>query len=801
MRTSLHTAAAFAAVVLLVAGCKGSGKGGSKSSSTAGIGLPSEISALPATGAAAGLRALSARLASTGGDYAAAQAVKFVDERSLSQFDILNTIFGAVAQTHYADPANVGAGPYGTIVSWMENNGDKEQKSLVRWVVDSSMIQKGGQAVNRVKVWFFEPKDGVMRTIRIVLDISQAPTQAADGTYTDYGVWTLTAKLSGDGSPLLYFTAAADHAASGLSEVKVHDATNGAGEEMAGILIRSEAQGQGLVRYPDWNSCSSNDCTPDLVTVAYVYDADAVALSKDGGAAVYKSRTDTVDVVNRYGLYDAKTGEDVNSSHAFGFPVRFTVNGVEQYGCYGAWQGRHQVWGNGSTVTPGTTVVRSDLASGQAAKSYVTSPVFTGVLVRRSYAPTTLEELTGVVLDTWVNDSANLAFNGTSWTVSSGSSALSNLNLLVADAQDTQRSVSINRWDSNTNTSMSLVYADGKFWVATGQPAVRTTTEWVPTSGAQLWVNVSGSVYVYFDGSGWKQKTVASFDATTFTPTFGLADTSFTFTPGRDYFLSASGVNYRLSIAAGGTVTAAIEQQTVPNPTTASTVVPDGVLFKRLWGGDTTTTFRYGTDPSRADFLQLVYAQPGIQDVAAGKVAGDPVEEGISNLWSSASSDQYSWEYPSSSSGGYGTQQYLLSGDGTYLVLDNPITLAPVSLASFDLQTRSYALQFDGSWVGGLPNLYDQLRSTGFDMSPGIAAQVVNVGDGTLVTDALDPSKQYRFKQLQISQYLLTVADPGNLDLAPAQALDLTDVPAYVDQGMGAAPSVALKYSEGVAVQ
>ena len=90
MSAPLRTAATIAAVTLILAACGGRTSGSTSSTgSTNGIALPSEISALPATGAPASLRTLSARLTAPGGDYAAAQTVEFVDERALSQFDIL----------------------------------------------------------------------------------------------------------------------------------------------------------------------------------------------------------------------------------------------------------------------------------------------------------------------------------------------------------------------------------------------------------------------------------------------------------------------------------------------------------------------------------------------------------------------------------------------------------------------------------------------------------------------------------------------------------------------------------------
>jgi hypothetical protein len=227
-------------IALLAIGCgkkspaSGSGAGGG--TGAAGIAVPKEISALPtkgstAAGVSAGaagsalrqaLRAGAGRNLAAGSDYEAAETVKFVDERALSQFDIFNTIFSAMAQTHYADAENVGAGPYGNMVTWVEEHGDGVQKQLVPWVVDSSLVAQDGKTVNQVRVWMqMMMGDGQQHLIKVKMTISEPPLQNADGSYADFGVWRLDAGF--DDSGMNYFAAEATHDASGLSVVAVHD--------------------------------------------------------------------------------------------------------------------------------------------------------------------------------------------------------------------------------------------------------------------------------------------------------------------------------------------------------------------------------------------------------------------------------------------------------------------------------------------------------------------------------------------------------------------------------------------------
>jgi len=828
---------------LLAAACGGgaggplgdSGGGGAQAS---GIALPREISALPTKGAPTSVAApvpggLVGRVQSAlvaGSDYDAARTVKFVNEQALSQFDVFNTIFKALEQTHYADPANVNKGPYGAVVTWIEDRGDRQSKELQRWVVDSSVIQVDGKDVNRVLLWIpTEMKDGKRHFIEARLDISSAPTQKADGSYSDYGVWRIDARA--DVSAEWSFTATSERGTAGLAVVKLHQ-TEGLGQETRGILQKSETHGMGKVVFPDWSSCNSPSCQPPPATVAYVYDADHVALAKAGAAVVFKSRTSFVDLVNRYGLYDSATGADVSRSHSFGFPVRYIdAQGVEQYGYYGAWQGRHQLWGNGKTIPPGTTVLRGDLAPGQAPESYTVSDAFQGILVKRTLVPASIGDVKDIVVNTWVNQGMNLGWDGAQWSVclnpsfnpigpptcDPGSGPITDFSFLVNDPNNRVHNVNIGHWNQTAQRSEALVYdpsglSGPGFYVASespGAPPTSTGVKYVPSLNDQLWAGINDSIYVYFNGTGWQRKKVVAFDSNTFTPTFDPAgDQPYTLELNREYYINNNGGGYVVKRTGASTYDVKIERQTVGNPVNAAAFAPAGTLFKRPWGGDASTTFRFVTDSASPAFLKLVYEVVGAQDAQAGKKAGDVLASGewglVALVNGVATSDQYNWEYPSANNdpnSSFGAQQFLEAGGGSYRILDNPIRLQPISLVGGGGNAKTYALQFDGSWVGGLPNFFDDLRKAGMVMTDAIAAEVVSIPSGTLVTDAEDATKQYVFKQLQVSEFLRNIADPGNLDVTAAGALDLATAPSFVEHGMGALPDVPLKYSEGNPVQ
>ena len=91
---------------------------------------------------------------------------------------------------------------------------------------------------------------------------------------------------------------------------------------------------------------------------------------------------------------------------------------------------------------------------------------------------------------------------------------------------------------------------------------------------------------------------------------------------------------------------------------------------------------------------------------------------------------------------------------------------------------------------------------TSTDLVASIRAKAVAIPDDIVVADSSDPTRQYVVRQMEISEYLAVISDPGNLDLGPALALDPTAVPGYSPTGLAATvPDAALKYVEGVPVQ
>ncbi len=819
--------------------------GGSSSSSTVstGFAVPSEVSAVPASGGsssklAAALVALGAA-ADAGTDYSNAVTDKYVDERTLEQFEIIEEILGALAQTHYGDATNINQGPYKAMVAFQDEQNGVETKNLEPWTVDSSLITENGATVNRVRIWV----DEGMGTVKAELKIYTAATRNTDGSWADYGVWTLNAKFDDAGSN--YFAASASVGSSGETILKVHEKfTEGGGfaHEARAIMNKGASSGYGKVGFPDWDACTTWPCTATAATASYAYNATHLAVKKDANATQFKDRNVTKEMTHRYGLYDSVTGADVLKSKSFGFPVQYTqvVNGVQvpMFAYYGAWQGRHQLWAGDGTVPEGTTVTRQDLGSGQAAETYTVSAPFKGTLTKRRMVNADINDILNIPVETWVNQNFNLMWDGSTstWldcqepinfattppTCAAGSTAFTDFNSLVIDPNNKRKNININRWDNTANTNVDYMYLSSGalgagFYEANRDPSTgtltATATKFTPSPGDQLWVNIGGSIYIAYTGTGttgWVEKKLISFNERTWTPEFDPAgDVAYTLPLNREYYINNQGANYVVERTGTGTYNVKIELQTVANPVNASTFLTSGVTttFKPQWNDSGNSVYRFVTSPATdPKFLKLVYDTVGSNDTALLNEAGTPVAAGdvvTQGAWGlvayengAATTQQFNWEYPRTGEN-WGTLTYLLDATGAYRLLDDPIALLPVMLTNGASVSKTLSLQYDG-WMHGLPDFFEELRKNGFVVTADIANKIINIPAGTAVTDAVDSTKSYLIKPLEVSQFLDVVLDPGTLDLTAANAVDLATVPDFVEHGMGVKPDVTtVKYSEG----
>lgn len=627
------------AAVLGLSACGGGSSTSSSASSTSstGFAIPTEISAVPTDnssaaasltrGLAAHMHALSRAVSDVpaDSDYKKTTPRKYVEEHSLEQFSIIETIMKALVQTNYADAANIGAGPYKAMIAWEDNQGGTAMKTLEPWVVDSQMITVNGQTVNRVQAWIEDSSGDSTKLIRADFDIYQSATQNADGSYADYGKWSLTAKFNDTGSQ--FFSATAD-IVNGQTVLKInsHQEHGNGAEDIQAVMYRAGADGYGKVNYPEQN-CDNNGCTTTTKTASYAYNDDYVAVDDgSGGGVVYKDRNAKTELTQRYGLFYAAAGTDANGKaiaagdslmkhKSFGFPVSYTatVNGasVTQHAYYGAWGGRHSLWASGGRVPAGTTVTREDHGANTTAETYTVSASLSGTLTKRTLVAAALSDIQNIPFETFVNKNMNLQWDGSNWMGCAGfmdwstnpptckdmngnilaTSAFTDFGFLVLQAND-RKNVNINRWDQNlhgpnnggsvdyvyldaTNSTGVTGYSGPGFYPANrnqnnGQLTVITPAVlYTPAMNDMINVNIGGSIYIQYTGNftghtGWVQKTLESFDQQTWTPKFAVdGDTDFTPELGKEYYIHSNGANFVVDRVAQTNPTSAASDYTV----------------------------------------------------------------------------------------------------------------------------------------------------------------------------------------------------------------------------------------------
>lgn len=691
--------AVTAGVVLALAGCGGGGSSSSSSSggsATRSYTLPTEISAVPsATTAAASLRGASlmgrldraaADLSATS-DYNKAMTSRYVEEHSLEQFEIIEQVMKALAQTHYNDSANQTGVAYKAMVAWEDENNGVSVKQLEPWVVKSEIVTgahpDGSTAsLNKVQAWIEEEDQdnpGQKKVIRAEFKIYSGATFNSDGSVLSYGEWDLNVAFGNDTTKFFVATSRNNN---GTPVLKIN-ADEGDWFSRA-VLYRSGTAGYGKVEYPDHSNCGWPCASPPTVTVSYAYNADYLVVD-DGNGPIYKDRNSEIDMTHRYGLFYANAdttkgvaaGDNVQKHKSFGFPVTFVDgNGANQHAYYGAWQGRHQIWGGGQSGVPaGTVVTREDFGANTTPEQFTVSATFNGSFTKRTLVAGTPDDIKDIVVETFTNKNFQLFNDAGTWKFCEGgwiqfgspsqcmdfnsgnSKPFTTFTNWDALKGNSRKFVNIGRWDSTANSGsggqVNYVYlaADpgGVTWSGAGfYPATQGQNGFTPTSGGtlyagtngdQLWVDIGGSIYIQYTGdfsggkTGWVQKKLTSFDQQTWTPTFDpTGDTNFTPEQGREYYINSNGVNYAVRRIAANNVAAdyevQLELQSTANPLNATSFLPVGTdHLGTPWRPE--VKLRLDTNPANTTtFLKLVYAADSDGDPSNGDDTGSVYKSG-----------------------------------------------------------------------------------------------------------------------------------------------------------------------------
>ncbi|MEK7747815.1 MAG: hypothetical protein AAB300_01895 [Nitrospirota bacterium] len=682
-----------------------------------GFSLPATISAVPTTASGSAKPTLLSKLSALSGpmdvgtDYAKTATVRYVSEHELEHFDIIGDILSALAQTHYADLENINQGPYLAMVSFQEEQDGRNVKNVEPWVVDSKMVVRDNQEINRIQIWLKENDDGMSVLIKAQFEIFAPASQKPDGSFSNYGVWTVNASMEGAGDRGGTFSADIGVDPLGATVIKINENFSGGG--MRSIINRTDTAGFGKIQFPDFRSCQQDPCTPPLVTTAYAYNGSHLGLKRGNDVPIFKDRNIITDLVGHYGLFNGTTGEDVLRTKSFGFPVEYiTTSGEKKHAFYGAWQGRHQLWAQGDPIPNGTEVVHQDFMPNAApGQDVYTVAEFLGVLTLKDLTPGNLADIQNIPVESFDN--------------------------------------------------------------------------------------MKGRIYIEYKGTtGWVEKTMTSFDKETWTPTFdNAADKPYSMEVGREYYIHALGVNFIVGKDANGVYTVQKEAHETVHPANAATHVPNGTVFQYSWAGPGSSTFKFITDINDSRFLKLVYETVG-SDAMAGATVGGIVTRGIWGLVSTTTQTTLlaDWQYPPPGEH-WGNQTFLVK-NGQYKILDSPIALKPIVLAS-----KTLSLQYDG-WMHGLPDLFRELARNNFQITQEMADKIITIPPGTVVEDADVPGTTYLVKPLDIQEFMKPIPNPGTLNLAQADSVNLATVPVFVNHGMGPIPTnLVLKYIEGQKIQ
>ncbi|MFZ5573204.1 MAG: hypothetical protein ACOZF0_22610 [Thermodesulfobacteriota bacterium] len=817
--------------------------------------MPSELSAVPVSSGAESPSGMEAAdgiphdAADPGTDYATAVTRTYVEENTLEQFAMLEEILRAIDQTEYEK--EIGNGPYRAMVAVEEKNEGRTQKKLENWLVQSEAVTDGEQPYLLVQAWIEKISESATPVIKAEFRIYSPPVLNTDGTYQDYGVWDMNVKLDEIGDED-YFVADCRPAQNGFAKIRLYQKLSGMGQigeegldvKTKAVMYRSASRGYGKIYYPDYDAYFCPDCDQSggvpHRTAVYAYNDGYLAVQEgQDGEVEYRDRNHMVMMTHRYGVYQAESGDDVLKTKSFGFPIRYTEEGVEKHAYYGVWRGRHEIWTHdGSPVSMGIVVSREDLPPNRPAEEYTVGRSFGGVLVKRTYQEADLIDIQNIPAEVMINQNYNLFYNDGAWeycsrmdwaadppVCASGKfedfDATVGLNTLVGGATGSGKAVSIRGWDWQTMEEKIYVYEEAAA-VNGGKAGFYEAEEIQGDSGIiaqpffprvpidtdsvdRLWVDIWGRIFIEYKGAavGWVEKQLDYFDEFTWTPKFVEgADRAFLFPEGLEVYMDMQGTAYVVRKSAG-VITVKNEIQTACNPVNLASVLPEGntTVFYDQWNPDANSTYRFVTDPTHPDYMMLVYDRIGDNDIDANGVPLAAKGDIAPALWGieaviGGESVSFNWEYDASGAGGV---TYLMEGND-YKLLDDPLRFDDIALTNGAGQARTLSLGYDG-WMMGLPDLYEELEKSGWVVTRAIRDKIINLPAGTLLTETTTGAV-YVVKPLERSLFLLSVDDPGGLEMDESWAISLTDIPIYTEHGMGDMPVVeTVSYSEGRPVE
>lgn len=731
-------------LLVALASCGGGSSGGG---TVQGLQAPQQVSIVEAAGnTPASLILSNNALAVTGSDYETDPTRFWIEDNSMQALDTVNMILSSLQQTRYWEQTN--EGPYIALVSEDDRGGGGERGNngtvYEEWIVNSTRADNSSPQL--VSFW-----------------IEQEETMGDPTPSIIYGSLTVTAEPSTD-QPLGQFTLYFKNL--GVSEASTSTNTNFEG------YMRTIARTDGQSEVEFYMSHGDVDSTPALNEYAMRDRVHVVGdPTNDSGRAytesVFKMNNGSVftdegeyqiefnadylarrDVTNsnalsvldrndfetrvyRYGVYDNVTEERIEQLS--GFPITDSQGANGWAGFYGIW------FPEGTTLNNGDTVERRSFESGGSATSY-TVFIAPGRLEKRTREEITLGDLIDEVLEYYDPNGDELK--------------------VVWTGQD----------------FVKIASRSGGNWTEI-DPAVSIASSFTAGDWVSCWSQARGQVE-------WTWPSV-------------LANTE------AAYVWQNETINADSSEMANGDLTlygyynmlrANITQNQANFLSAESPYLPDATGVST---GNTVYTFdkdtlmlQIGSDPVTLGTGVTVTQGPGLYGLGCGPLFATALTS--LNEFGSQSTT-YQWNIGDND---WNQLRTLKDAQDNFVQFDAPLRLTYVhSETGSAYDTRTFFLEWDGQWLGGIPYEED---TTNNEWNPGF-----NIPSGSTGTDG---TTTYKFKQLEGEQVMVEVGSPSTVYAAQGFDIDGTPITVptaapYQDPAIGEKPEVtaAPLYVGGVA--
>lgn len=419
----------------------------------------------------------------------------YIQDRASDAFDKANEILCMVAQTNYDDTLLVNAGAYKAQIDTKKCSNNRDSQSsgasssssssgasadapeYATWIVISNRATATSSHV--VSVWIHEKQMGPAGTPGVIFAKAVIEKSAADLppyghfalNFVGYGLTAAGAADTAAGPQMKGYMRTVKKTDGSLA-LQFYNLMGGTMEEKS-TLYRNTAgtAGDGIVEFPDWQSCTSPKCTPTTTKKMGIAFNATNFLRTDKSAtpatpaSVCLDKTQLVSSVWRYGLYNSADGSQkvLNS----GFPIKYTSAGTDYYGYVGYWG----MWFQDTVTVPnGATVSKMSWSNGAAAAADYTVFKSGGKLTKHTRAATTLDKIKNVPLNYSVCSNTGCSnyiakWDGTKFAITQkmsntggGFTALASTDPTSIDVATLQYSTTLNMWSQSLGGQVMIKF-------------------------------------------------------------------------------------------------------------------------------------------------------------------------------------------------------------------------------------------------------------------------------------------------------------------------------------------------------